>query len=101
MTHIIDNNWVIGEYIIVFAGHNASKMKKEVCWSVEALQALQTRKLDSVQRRVEVQAQLRSYLVCTNAASSRSCTNMAPSTLMLPTFVLFILFVSSTWIAIN
>jgi len=36
MTHIINNNWVIGEYIIVFAGHIA---KNEVCWSVEALQA--------------------------------------------------------------
>jgi hypothetical protein len=28
-THIINNNWVIGEYIIVFAGHIA---KNEVCW---------------------------------------------------------------------
>lgn len=33
MTHIINNNWVIGEYIIVFAGHIA---KNEVWWSVEA-----------------------------------------------------------------
>ena len=98
MTHIINNNRVIGEYIVVFAGHNAFKIKKKVCWSVEGLQALQTRKLDSVQRRVEVQAQLRPYLVCTNVASSRS---MALSTLMLPMFVLFILFVSSTWITTN
>jgi len=40
MTHIIDNNWVIGEYIIVFARHIASKTKNEVHWSVGALQAL-------------------------------------------------------------
>ena len=40
MTHIIDNNWVIGEYIIVFARHITFKIKNEVCWSVEGLRAL-------------------------------------------------------------